>query len=192
MNNLFDSDNYPDQEPKTLVLGARWAWTRSDITEAYPPASYTLKYRFILQSGTDYDFTITASKTASAHVVEVAIATTAGHVAGDYIWQAVAVRDSDSEEVVVEEGLAEIKAKTGDIRTHTLKTLQAIRATIEGKASKDQMSVAVNGYSLSKYSFLELQQLERDYSIRWENEKRDLNRKNGRAGRAKVLTKLGA
>lgn len=192
MINLFDSENYPDEEPKTLLIGSRWAWTRSDITAAYPTASYTLKYLFMLQSSDDYNITLTASKVSNAHVLESAITATSKHVAGQYAWHAIVVRDSDSEEIVVDQGLVEFKAQTGDTRSHAYKTLQAIRATIEGKATKDQLSVSVNGYSLSRYSFEDLVKMEREYSIRWEDEKKKSERNQGRNGRNRVLVKMGA
>lgn len=191
MNNLFDSDNYPNEEPSDFVVGARWAWKRSEITEAYPTASYTLKYVFAHQSQVG-SFTITASKVSSAHVVEVPIATTTTYKAGDYLWKAVIVRDSDSEEVVVDEGYAELKRQSGEVSSHVYTTLKNIRATIEGKASKDQLSYTINGRSLTRYSFEELMKLEKEYLARWNREKAALDRKAGRESKHQVLVKMGA
>ena len=49
MGNLFDSNNYPQTEPSTLVAGDRWAWKRTDLGSDYPPASYTLAYEARLE-----------------------------------------------------------------------------------------------------------------------------------------------
>lgn len=192
MNNLFDSDNYPDSEPDSLVLGSRWAWKRSDITEAYPTATYTLKYVLAIQADTGEHFTITASKVSAAHVVEVPIASTTNKAIGEYFWQSVVIRDSDSEELVVDSGFIEIKAQTGEVRSHVYKTLMAIRATIEGKAGTDQLSYSINGRSLSRYPIVDLIDFEKRYAQLWKQEKQKLDRENGRAGRHKVLTKMGA
>lgn len=192
MNNQFNSDNYPDRVPDALVSGARWAWTRSDITAAYPTASYTLKYLFNLQSSTTAQVVVTAGKIGSKHVVEVGQSTTGGYSAGSYIWQAVIVRDSDDEEVVVDEGFSIIAAQSGDVRNHTLIVLQAIRATIEGTASKEQASYSIAGRSLSRRSIQELTDLEERYSRRWASERQAIDRRNGRSGSPRVLIQMEA
>lgn len=192
MNNLFDTDNYPDAEPTELVIGSRWAWKRSDITDAYPTSLYTLKYVFADQERLSNKIEITASKISNAHVVEVPIATTGTYYSGDYFWKAIVIRDSDSEEVAVSEGHATLKTQSGDIASHTYKVLLAIRAVIEKKASKDQMSYSINGRSLARYTFEDLTKLEQHYTRRWNNEKSAVDRKNGRAGKHRVLTKMGA
>lgn len=192
MINLFDSANYPDTEPNSIIAGSRIGWTRSDITSTYPTATYTLIYRFKLQSG-DWDFEkITADKVSSAHIVELSKSTTAGFKAGDYRWQAIVVRDSDSEEIVVDEGYATVAAQSGDIRSHNLTVLQAIRATIEGTASNEQAEYSINGRTLKRRSIAELVELEQLYAARWENEKAATDQANGRTTSSSVLIKMGA
>ena len=191
MNNLFDSDNYPDVEPGELIIGDRWAWTRSDITDTYETASYTLKYRFSLQASPFSTFEIEAGKVSSAHMVEVAQATTAGYAAGDYRWQAVIVRDSDSEEVTVDQGFTELTPDftgTDDARPWVYRVLVAIRATIEGTATTDQESYSINGRSLSRRSLEELMALESEFSRKWDAEKA----KTDANARTRVLVKMSA
>lgn len=195
MINLFDSDNYPDSEPTELVAGSRWGWTRSDITAAYPTASYTLLYRFSLQSGLFGVWDITATKTGDVHIVDEAQAGTAGFTAGDYLWKAVIVRDSDSEEVVVEQGMVKISAdlsSAGDSRSYAAKVLDAIQATILGTASKDQGAYAIGGRSLSLRPITELMELEKDFIKRVQSEKNAINRKAGRTVNSRVLVKMSA
>lgn len=191
MKNLFDSDNYPDVEPEELVSGERWAWKRSEITDAYPTASYTLKYRFSLQKSPFTTFTITASKTNSEHVIEVAQADTVQKTPGEHLWQAVVVRDSDSEEVTVGQGFITLVPEytgTDDTRSWTYRVLIAIRATIEGTASSDQESYSINGRSLSRRSLEELMALESEFSRKWEAEKA---KKNPNVN-TRVLVKMSA
>lgn len=192
MNNLFDSDNYPDTEPDSIIAGSRIDWTRSDITSTYPTATYTLTYKLKLQdSGWELE-TITASKVSSAHVVELSTSTTAGYKAGDYRWQAIIVRDSDSESIVLDEGFVSVKAQTGDIRSHNLIVLQAIRATIEGTATNEQAEYSINGRTLKRRSVEELVSLEQLYASRWASEQAAIDRENGRSSSGRVLIKMGA
>lgn len=194
MKNLFDSDNYPDSVPEELFVGNRWAWTASAITAVYPTALYTLEYRFCLQEASHSDFDITASKVSSAHVVEVGQATTAAYNEGLYWWQAVVIRDSDSEEVTVDQGFTNLNydlgTHAGDTRSQTYKTLTAIRATIAQTATKEQASYSVAGRSLSRRTPSELLELEREFARRWEDEKKDIARKNGRTVRNRTVVKL--
>lgn len=196
MENQFDSTAYPDSVPAELTAGNRWAWTRSDITAAYPTASYTLKFRLSLLESPYSDIELTASKVSSAHVVEVSQSTTAGYGAGEYSWSAVVVRDSDSEEVTVDRGHVTVEpdlgASPGDTRSWVYRVLVAIRATIEGTASKEQAGYSIGGRSLSLRSPTELLELEREFSRRWRDEKRDIDRKAGRAAGSRVLVKMSA
>lgn len=195
MDNLFDSDNYPNREPDELPVGGRWAWKRPDITKAYPTATYTLKYRFSILTSTGTVTEISASKVSAEHVVEISQTTTEAYTAGDYFWQAVVVRDSDNEEVVVDSGywvLAPNLDSAVDTRSHTYKVLVAIRATIEGTATKDQESYSIAGRSLNRRSIPELTQLEREYARRWKNEMDAKRRKSGRTVSNRVLAKMSA
>lgn len=196
MNNLFDSDNYPDEEPTELVAGNRWAWTRSDITAAYPTAAYTLKYRFSLLDGTHFTEEFTAGKTGDVHIVEQATTATSGYPAGDYRWQAVIVRVSDSEEITVDTGLLvitpDLDGDAVNAASWVYEVLTAIRATIKGTASEKQAAYSIGGRSLSLRSLTELLDLEREFSKRWDREKAEIERKAGRATGNRVLVTMGA
>lgn len=193
MENLFNSDNYADSVPTELVAGNLWAWTRADITEAYPTASYTLLFRLSQLDSPYAAVEITAGKVSSAHVVEE---TTTDHTAGEYSWQAVVVRDSDSAEITVDSGfltvLADLDGTPGNTASHTYQVLSAIRATILGTASEKQASYSVGGRALSLRSPAELDELEKEYSRRWSREKQDADRKAGRGSSRRVLAKMSA
>lgn len=196
MENVFDSENYPDSVPDALTSGSRWAWTRSDITAAYPTALYTLVFRLSLMESPYSDYSITSSKVSSAHVVEVSQATTAGYVNGEYSWSAVVIRDSDSEEVTVDRGFTTVEpdlgASPGDTRSWVYRVLVAVRATIEGTASREMASYTVGGRALSARTPTELLELEREFSRRWRDEKRDIDRKAGRSAGSRVLVGMSA
>lgn len=171
MDNLFDT--YPDAEPAVLTSGSLWAWTRQDITDAYPPSLYTLRYRLALQVSPYTVKTITAGKVSSAHVVEV---TDPDYDAGTWRWQAVVVRDSDSAEVIVGTGMVEVIAKVSgavlDTSSWVYKVLTAIRATIQGSASKAMAVTTINGRTLQSRTLAELLELEREFASRWDAEQR--------------------
>lgn len=196
MLNQFDSTTYPDAVPAELTAGARWAWTRSDITAAYPTASYTLKFRFSEMASPYTQQTVTAGKVSSAHVVTVAIADTAGaYPAGDYNWQAIVVRDSDDEQVLVDQGMVKILpdvATAGATASWVYRVLSAIRATIEGTASKEQSAYSIGGRSLSLRSVAELLELEKEFAKRWREEKNAIDRNAGRTSGSRVLVKMSA
>lgn len=194
MKNQFNTDNFPDVEPSELIAGARWGWKRSEITAVYPTATYTLKYRLNLQTSTGTATTITAGKTASEHVVEVDIAATSGYAPGEYQWQAVVERDSDNEQVVVDEGYFTVLAdlSTGDARSWVYKVLSAIQATILGTASREESSYSVGGRALAARTPGELLELEKEFLTRWNQEKAAQDRKAGRAIKSRVLVKMRA
>lgn len=192
MQNLFDTDNYPATEPTELVAGALWAWTRPDITEAYPTADYTLKYRLSLQISPFTVINITAAKTGDAHTVQET--STGTNPAGEYAWQAVLVRDSDDAEVVVDTGLLTVlPAVSGGVDTSSwvYQVLTAIRATLKGTASKEQQEFEIAGRRIVSRSINELLDLEKEFARRWRQERQEIDRKNGRKGR-RVLVGMSA
>jgi hypothetical protein len=194
MKNQFDSDNYPDGIPSELFVGSRWAWKNSQITSVYPTTAYTLLFRFTGLDSTHTDVEITASKISSEHIIEIGQSTTAGYTANEYWWRAVVVRDTDSEEVTVNEGYVTLRHDQdgGDVRSHTYKVLQAIRSTIEGTATKEQESYSVAGRSLSRRSIEELTSLRKEYEQKWESDKQKTDLENGRKTKPRVIVKMGA
>ena len=64
---------------------------------------------------------------------------------------------STTEQVAHREGLQFIAATETDLRTPAEKTLEAIEALLQGKATQDQSSVSYNGRSISRFSWEELQ-----------------------------------
>lgn len=193
MSNLFDSANYPVTEPATLVAGDRWAWKRTDLGSDYPPASYALRYAARLESaGTE--IAINASESGNDYIVEVASATTATYAAGIYHWQAYIIRSADSERVQVGSGTFEVVADrdsaSTDPRSHVKKVLDAIEATIEGRASVDQMGYTVNGRSLQRTPIGDLLTLRDRYRADYLAEQRAERIARGMGGGGKTLVRF--
>lgn len=153
MTDQFNSDNYSDDEPSELVAGNRWAWKRTDLGVDYPPATYSFSYELSLDSGVT-KIAITAGESGSDYIIEVPSATTAGYTAGTYKFHAFITRTADNERVLVDKGTIVVKpdyaTSTADQRSHVKKTLDALEATIEAKATKDQLSHTIDGRSISR------------------------------------------
>lgn len=162
MANLFESANYPSQEPETLVVGDRWAWQRPDLVTDYPTDQYALTYEFHIDAGGggSHKFTITATETTTAYIVEVASTVTDNYTADQYKWYAFITRTSDSQRVAVDNGMTTLVANfadtNADLRTHAKKVLDAVQAVIENRATIDQSSFSIAGRSLSRMSIDEL------------------------------------
>tara|TARA_R110000744_G_scaffold3847_1_gene14179 strand:+ start:2263 stop:2853 length:591 start_codon:yes stop_codon:yes gene_type:complete len=162
MANLFNASNYPSQEPETLVVGDRWVWQRPDLVTDYPTDAYALTYEFHCDTGGggSHKFTITASETSTAYVVEVISATTAGYTAHQYKWYAFITRTSDSQRIAVDNGITTLVVNyadsNADVRSHAKKVLDSIQAVIENRATVDQSSFSIAGRSLSRMTIDEL------------------------------------
>ena len=187
MQNVFDRATYPSREPSSVVAGGRWVWRKDDLSQTYPTTDYSLQYRFTSQSDTDIASLVSAVADAGVFVVEVV--DTEGFDAGVWLWEAIITRTSDSASSVVDHGYLEVTSTQQ--ASHTLKVLKAIRATIEGTATRQESSYAIGGRSLALRSLSELTELEELYSRRWRAEKAAADRRAGRPA-SRVLVKMGA
>jgi hypothetical protein len=169
MSNLFDSANYPTREPARLVIGDRWLWKRTDLGATYAPASYSLSYEARRYGDGADVFTITATESGTDYVVEVASTVTDDYQPGEYAWGMFITRTADSERIRLAEGVwtlrRDLAAEDGaDPRSHARITLDAIEATIEGRATKDQAAYAIEGRSLSRMPVADLLQFRTHYT----------------------------
>lgn len=152
----------PTVEPAELVAGDTWTWTKS-FTD-YPATTWTLRYYLRSPAG---EIAITAAASGSDYLVSVAAATTATYKAGRYFWNAVVT--SGSERYPVGGGSFVVKpdpAATGagfDGRSHARKTLEAIEAVIEGRATKDQSEYSIGSRMLKRTPIEDLLKLRGTY-----------------------------
>lgn len=169
-------------EPLELVVGDLWQWKRSDLGADYPPADYTLTYVARLEGHT-IDRTLTASASGSDFLISET--PTEAWADGRYQWTAFITRTSDSARVKIDQGYFIVKPDPADAnadpRSHAAKTLAAIQAVIEGRATKDIASYSINGRSLSKMSIDELMTFRRTYQKMVNAEKRAEAAKNGKS-----------
>lgn len=144
------------QIPLSLTAGDRWTWT--DSISDYPADLYTLTYYF---RGPTSLAAAVGSASGTDHVVTVAAATTAALKPGIYDWQARAALISDGTVVAtVATGRVTVAANLAnaavDNRSFNVRVTEALQATIENRATTDQLAMSIAGRSLSRMSWDEL------------------------------------
>ena len=123
----------PQVEPQSLRLGDTASWSRS-LADYPASAGWVLSYALV-KSGTRITFTASAS--GDDHLVSVSAATTAAWTAGTYQWQARVSKAGEA--YTIGTGSIELlvdfatQASGYDARSHARKTLEAIKAWIEGR-----------------------------------------------------------
>lgn len=139
----------PTVEPTTIVAGDSAKWTK-DVPQYLPADGWVVSYALVRDGAR---LTVTATDNGDGtHLVNISAATTAGWESGSYHWQAYAT--SGSERYTIASGLLKVEANFAagavDARSHVEKTLAALEATLEGRASSDQLAYSIGGRSISK------------------------------------------
>jgi hypothetical protein len=147
----------PINEPLQLRAGDTWKWRREDLSD-YPAPTWVLTYQF-KKENSGGNFTIVATASGTSHAVSVAKATTAAYSAGRWHWQAYA--DNGTERYLADSGVLEVLADFAaagntDARSHVKKVLDALEATLEGKASLDQKSMMIGTRRVDRFTPEEL------------------------------------
>lgn len=140
--------------PKQIRAGDTLSFT-DQLADYSALDGWTLVYALVNRTN---QITITSSASGSDHAVSEVYAVTEGYAPGTYRYQAYV--DDGSDRHTVESGTVEIlpdlKGGMVDDRSHAEKVLEALEATMEGKASQDQLSMSINGRSLTRFSPAEL------------------------------------
>jgi len=139
---------------QTLYAGASWSWTESLDDYA---ASDGWALSIYLKHKTDSTVTLTSTASGDDFVFDIGTATTSALSEGNYRYQAVAARSGEVE--IVEEGYIDIKAlltADDDTRSDNEIILDAIIATLKGRATKEQESIQFAGRTIAYLSLEEL------------------------------------
>ncbi len=188
MSNKFDSANYPSQVPAVLQKGDFWAWKKTNLSTDYPLASYSLKYKFYLIDGsTASNFTIDATESNNEYIISTS--STTSQTAGDYRWDGIIVRTSDSAELIIEDGYSTILDNA--VRSHAKIVFDSICAVIENRASIDQSSMSIAGRSLSRMSIDELLTFKDRYKAEWLKEVKMARIKNNQGSGNTIKVNFG-
>ena len=157
MANLFDPAQSPTVEPTDIVVGDFIQWRRTDLSTDYPNTAYTMTYVARITGGGNTEIAVTGTAYNSDYLFSATSAQSALFVPGYYHWQLEAVRNSDSERVVIDRGsftaIADLDVNGADPRTHAEIMIQKIEILLEGKADADVANYFVACRSLTKLSF---------------------------------------
>lgn len=173
-------------EPSEIRAGDAFTWTKT-LSE-YPASTHTLEY---ILFNADKRIVIATTPDGDDFDIDVASATSAAYLAGDYDWIAQASiagerYTADSGKITI---LPDVLAAQ-DGRSFAQRSLAAIEAVMENRASMDQEAYTINGRSLSRTPALELIQL-RDYFRNEVSSEQDLiNAADGKPSRKRVSTRF--
>jgi len=159
----------PYIEPNSFTAGDSVSWYKS-LPDYSPADGWSLAYRF-KANGHD-DIPVAATTSGTDFLVSISATVSATFSASDWYWYARVTKGSEVH--VVQQGRTEVSANpdtsTADPRSLTKRTLDAIQAAILGAASKDELSMSVDGLALSYRSLDELSRLEVRYQARYNRE----------------------
>lgn len=162
-----------DDIPRSLVKGNSVSWKKS--LSRFPASAWNLKYYLVNSSN---QIVISASADGDDHLVEINPTTSDEYIAGDYFFHEKIEKSDSSEIYLLNSGTISIltdfaDATTGhDARSWVKRTLDKIRAVIDGKVQHDRANYSIHGRQLSTYSWIEILDLEKEFSSRYAAEKR--------------------
>lgn len=139
--------------PAKIQVGDTLKYT--DTLTDYPASTWTLSVILLSNVGR---ISYTASASGDDHQINVPAATTATWKPGSYKYQARVTDGTDVYTVGV--GSVDLapalQSTTSDQRSHVEQVLDALEATILGKAGNDQQSLTIGGKSIARLSPSEL------------------------------------
>jgi len=151
----------PSVEPDTIFAGDSLTWNISN-GDYKASDGWTLEYILLTSTG---QITITSTASGDDHLVTVAKATTANYTAGTYDWRAYFY--DDDERYAYKTGVMVIEADwteedSGyDTRSHAKIMLDAIEATMQSKATSDQLEIKIGDREIKRLSATEM--------VKWRN-----------------------
>ena len=161
----------PTSEPASIIAGNTVKWTKS-LPDYLPADGWVLTYALVI-SGNQKIITATDNGDGT-HLATIAAADSANYTADIYHWQAYVTKGTDRYPAGT--GRVEVKPKFAtqtsghDARSHVKKVLEALEATILGKASEDQLSLTVNGRTLQQMLPGDLIKWKNHYEILYKQE----------------------
>lgn len=171
-------------EPVSITAGDLVKWTKA--LDGYSPGDgWVLSYAFVC--ATDQHICTATNNGDGTFLATLSAAETAALIAGVYNWQAFVT--SGTERHRVGEGTLEVlpnyaasALSTGlDARSHNKKVLDAIEATIEGRATRAQSSMNIADRSITLLSLEELIKARDHYRLQYAREQRLARLRSGRS-----------
>lgn len=179
-------------EPLQIVAGDTAKWQKS-LPDYPASALWVLSYALVRSGAAPIVFSGTAS--GDVHAVTVAASTTAAWPAADYAWQAYVTQGSERYTVgegrlTVRAGFAAASASGIDARTQARRTLEAIEAVIEGRASSSTQEYQIAGRALKYIPIPELLALRDVYRRDVATEDKAAALAAGRGGAGRILVRM--
>lgn len=193
MANLFNVDNAPTTEPEEFAIGDFVQWKREDLVDDYPTATHSATYIARLAHGTSSEFTVNATETSTYYLFSIPSATSAGFDQGHYHWQLEITETSSGNRIIVDTGTLDIEYDLDvnvDPRSHAQIMIDKIESILQGKADADVSSYSINGRSLTKMSFQDLNDARDFYRKEYAKELQLERAKNGDATGATILVRF--
>lgn len=194
-------------EPIEIIIGDTVTWIRRSVQALSENDNGTIDTIYIKASegwalkivavGRLGQFSITAAAdtdNADDFKFTATAAVSAAYIAGDYKWQLVATKTTTR--YTIAEGWVTVKDNIAgrsalyDNRSHAKKVLDAIEAVIENRATKDQMSISINGRDIGFTSIPDLLKLRVTYKNEYESEQAAENIRVGLGSGRKIYTKF--
>lgn len=175
-------------EPSSINAGdtAKWLISLAD----YPASDgWALAYTLVNASTR---ITFSAAAQGDDHLVNIAPATTNGWAVGDYDYRAVASLSGES--YTVRSGRISIKpafSAAVDVRSHARRTLEAIEATLEGRASSATAEYEIAGRKMKYIPVPELMVLRDRFRADVRNEDAAARVASGAANPGRVFVRFG-
>lgn len=184
MANIFDPSDAVEGEPLNFTVGDFLQWKRTDLVSDYPLADYSAEYVARITQGGATEFKIAATETSDTYLFTVATAVSSAYTEGHYHWQLEITQTASTNKAVVDAGdwqiAPDLDDNQADPRTHAEIMLNKIQSLLQGKADSDVSSYSVQGRSLTKLSFEELENARDKYRREVNKEKNDSLIKRGK------------
>jgi len=165
MANLFNTDNAPTTEPTHFAIGDFVQWKREDIVGDYPVATHSAEWVARLAHGTSSEIKVAATEASTYYLFSIASTDSAAFTQGHYHWQLEITETATSNRIIIDTGTLDIDFDLDDNvdpRSHAQVMIDKIESVLQGKADADVASYSINGRSLTKMSFEDLNSA-RDY-----------------------------
>ena len=184
------TQNIPSSEPLSVTAGDTLVWTKT-LADFPASAGWVLRYRLINATA---KIDITATANGDDHAISVAAAVSATWAAGDYTWTSYVTKGTDRYtltfgSILVKPDLA-AQAAGFDTRSHAAKTLDAIEAVIEGRASQAHLEYEIAGRRMKFIAVPELLVLRDRYRAEVRAEEDATRVAQGLASRNRLLVRL--
>lgn len=179
----------PTSEPARVNAGNTAKWLKS-LPEYPASAGWVLSYELVNAA---QRITFSSSPSADDHLVNVTAAATGAWVAGSYDWRALATLGSEI--YTVASGRMEIAPAFGvvvDARSQARRTLEAIEATLEGRASSATAEYQIAGRALKYIPIPELLTLRDRYRRDVKAEDDAAAVASGLGARGRIYVRFGA